>query len=230
MKKLLVIMSVMAMMLTMASCGTQTVEMEEPENIETVEIWVNPMLGLDVEDDIYSSMESSPATYFTGDNDSENFGFHNIIQTDKETFESRVTNIPANKITKGIAENIKDLLNTDFACSLDKEYEELFDKVCILNIDFDYFVDSEVKLKCENVTVKKICAANHTGSSPFAGVDLYCIGTVDVTTVASNGDMSNTVFGAVGETVTLKFRAFGGGFNVPSEGYAGYLNDVELIR
>lgn len=222
--------------------GGSAAVIEEPEGIETVEVWNNSEWDYYssgyhgenayndfLKDTIITAIENSPATYFTGDykSEGENADFQNVYQMDKATFESKVTKAKINQMTNGITEDIDACLNKDFSCSLSKEIEELEYEYQVWNIDLDYLIENEVELKCENITVEKLCAADD-GSFPNSLVRIYAICSVDVTTIASNGDLSNTVFGDIGETVTLKAYLVGGGTNI--SGYDGYLNYVELIR
>ena len=119
--------------------GGSTVAIEEPEGIETVEVWVNPHMGKDATNEgVFSAMENSPATYFTGDYkpEGEGAGFQNLSQMDKATFESKVTKATISQMTKGIAEDIEEDLNRDFTCSVDREYEEVEYAFQVYHIDF----------------------------------------------------------------------------------------------
>lgn len=213
--------------------SSQSIIAEETEGIETIEIWNRSWYGgmdsFEQFEYIVPYLERSSATYFTGQYipEGENADFQYVIQTNKENFENIVTEATIEEMTKGIAEDIEKDLNRDFTCSVDKEYEELEYVFQVYHFDLEYLIENEVKLKCDNIKINKICAANDNGS-PVSVTRIISIGTMDVTTVESNGDMSNTVFGDAGETVTIKFAILGGGTRF--QGYDGYLNDVRLSR
>lgn len=217
--------------------------------IETCVIWTNPNNAghFETVKSMTDAMESSEAKFFIGEGDTNIADFQTISQTNKETFDTSLTRISSDAL-QIFNSNVLTFLNTDYSKISDEETfywgkylsgsNTLFGDQGIRCVNvggnygesygideffgtkiYDYFMEHQLIISCNDVQLTKICGGNVEEASISMNMNdsvveqtlsYVFVGYADVTTENAVGSLSDMgIFGNVGETVKLKIIATG---------------------